>query len=475
MDEINSDDASSLPFVASCRMLEPLAPLGWVRHGWQDMWAAPRQSLAYGALVILLSLTLAMVTIEFGGYWELLALVSGFILIAPILAVGTYVISSHLERGETPSLRRCIREEQRALGNLMVFALMLMVVFLVWARAGSAVHVFFPIGEAPDWGDYLTFFGIGSAIGSIFAAIVFSAAAFSLPMLVDRKVDTVTAVVTSINAVLRNKPAMVVWAACIVAGRGARFRAAVSRSRPLQPPRLADDLARFHVAADRACHVARISRHDRRQPVAAERRGDVRFRGPLGRQRRRAGVCWLTSVSCGAPCEKGACCCEEQAADDTPFRPLGASGQRHRSRRNQPGDQRVQTGVESCDRQFESRRQQPAAEQDFLRARLQHEAPHQHCDAQCGMQRTERSAVAVDVVATSGPDCSNDRERRCEADEVATIEPSRPAATHQANRRQRASLDEANPGQHDDADQRKREHEEGNQPLETDRIAVRVQ
>jgi uncharacterized membrane protein len=98
----------------------------------------------------------------------------------------------------------------------MVFALMLMVVFLVWARAGSAVHVFFPMDEPPDWSDYLTFFGIGSAIGSIFAAVVFSAAAFSLPMMVDRKVDTVTAVVTSVNAVLRNKPAMAVWAACIV-------------------------------------------------------------------------------------------------------------------------------------------------------------------------------------------------------------------------------------------------------------------
>jgi len=97
----------------------------------------------------------------------------------------------------------------------MVFALMLLVVFLVWARAGSAVHVFFPMGETPDWRDYVTYFGIGSAIGSIFAAIVFASAAFSLPMLVDRKVDTVTAVVTSVNAVLRNKPAMAVWAACI--------------------------------------------------------------------------------------------------------------------------------------------------------------------------------------------------------------------------------------------------------------------
>jgi uncharacterized membrane protein len=209
-------DATTLPFVAPCRTVAPLAPLQWVRRGWRDMWAAPRQSLTYGAIVIGLSLALATIAVRFGGYFELLALVSGFILVAPVLAVGTYVISIHLERGETPSLRRCLREEQRAFGNLMVFALMLMVVFLVWARAGSAVHVFFPIGESPGWSDYATFFGIGSAIGSIFAAIVFSAAAFSLPMLVDRRVDSVTAVVTSINAVLRNKPAMAVWAACIV-------------------------------------------------------------------------------------------------------------------------------------------------------------------------------------------------------------------------------------------------------------------
>jgi len=210
-------DGTALPFVAPCRTLEPLAPLRWVRLGWRDMWAAPRQSLTYGAIVVALSLTLATIAVRFGGYFELLSLVSGFVLIAPVLAVGTYVISIHLERGQKPSLRRCLREEQRAFGNLMVFALMLMVVFLVWARAGSAVHVFFPMSEPPEWSDYLAFFGIGSAIGSVFAAIVFSAAAFSLPMLVDRKVDTVTAVVTSVNAVLRNKPAMAVWAACIVA------------------------------------------------------------------------------------------------------------------------------------------------------------------------------------------------------------------------------------------------------------------
>ena len=211
-----SPPEEAMPFVAPCRQIGVATPFTWLRRGWSDMWSAPRQSLTYGAIVILLSFALAWITVAFGGYWELLTLVSGFILIAPILAVGTYAISRQLERGKVPSLRRCVREEQRAFGNLMVFALMLMVVFLVWARAGSAIHIFFPINDHPGWRDYLTFFGIGSAVGSIFALIVFSAAAFSLPMMVDRRVDTVTAVVTSINAVLRNKAAMAVWAACIV-------------------------------------------------------------------------------------------------------------------------------------------------------------------------------------------------------------------------------------------------------------------
>ena len=140
---------AALPFVAPCRTLAAGAPLGWLRAGWRDMWSAPRQSLTYGTIVVLASLALAWIAVEFGGYWQLLSLVSGFILVSPVLAVGTYAISSQLERGEKPSLRRCLREEQRVFGNLMVFALMLMVVFLVWARAGSAIHVFFPVGEQP--------------------------------------------------------------------------------------------------------------------------------------------------------------------------------------------------------------------------------------------------------------------------------------------------------------------------------------
>jgi uncharacterized membrane protein len=212
----SSGEPDALPFVAPCRVLDTWAPFGWLARAWADLKAAPRQSLTYGAIVVLLSWTLASIAIGLGGYFELLALASGFILVAPLLAVGTYSISEQIERGLRPSLRRCFIEERRVFGNLMVFALMLMIVFLVWWRAASAVHIFFPVDmTTPDWTDYLQFLGIGSAIGSIFAVIVFAAAAFSLPMLMDREADSITAVVTSINAVLRNKPAMAVWAALI--------------------------------------------------------------------------------------------------------------------------------------------------------------------------------------------------------------------------------------------------------------------
>jgi uncharacterized membrane protein len=95
---------------------------------------------------------------------------------------------------------------------------MLLIVFLVWARAGSMVHVFFPMESSPQFADLATYLTIGSAVGSVFAAITFAVAAFSLPMIMHRDIDAVTAVVTSINAVLRNKQAMLVWIMVIVGG-----------------------------------------------------------------------------------------------------------------------------------------------------------------------------------------------------------------------------------------------------------------
>jgi len=205
-----------LPFAAPCRQLPTTVSLQWVAKGWQDYRRAPGQSLGYGIAIMLLSWLVTGIGLRLGSYWAALVLLSGFVFVAPVLALGLYSISRQLERGRVPSLSRCLVESRKTLGTVMVFALALLVLFLVWARAGSMVHVFFPVQSNPDWGQLAGFLAIGSAVGSIFALLTFVFSAFSLPMICDRDADAITAIVTSVNAVLRNKPAMAVWAALIV-------------------------------------------------------------------------------------------------------------------------------------------------------------------------------------------------------------------------------------------------------------------
>ena len=213
-------DKDMLPFAAPCKTLQIEAPLRWLRLGWQDLRRAPKQSLSYGALLVVISYLVAGLAITFGNWVVLLALLSGFVFVGPILALAFYDISKQLQNDRSPTLANSLRASLRHIGNQMVFAVILTVIFLVWARAASMTHVFFPAMSSPELADLALFLGVGSAIGSVFATIVFSVSAFSLPMIIDRDADMVTAVVTSFNAVLRNKAVMVVWVLLIVAAVG---------------------------------------------------------------------------------------------------------------------------------------------------------------------------------------------------------------------------------------------------------------
>lgn len=209
-------DPNTLPFVAPCKELETFAALKWLKLGWQDMKRAPKQSLTYGGVMLLISYFVTTVSYLIGDIYLLVAMLSGFILMGPVLAIGMYSISCQLQHKLTPRFGYCLREGFRHIHNEIIFAAILLVVFLVWARAAAMLHVFFPVEAKPELKDLVLFLGIGSAVGTIFGTIIFSAAAFSLPMIMDRKVDMITAIVTSINAVLRNKLAMLVWAGIIM-------------------------------------------------------------------------------------------------------------------------------------------------------------------------------------------------------------------------------------------------------------------
>ncbi len=222
----NPGSEETRPFAAPCRRLAPGAPLQWLAAGWRDYRNSPGVSLAYGLIVFGISLGVSLLAWKLGSYVLVISMLSGFIFIAPLLATGMYSVSRQLGRGESVSFGRSLGRMQFALRDALVFALMLLVIFLVWVRAGVMVHVFFPAGESLDPLLLLRFLGIGSAVGSIFALVTFSAAAFSLPMIVDRDADMVTACITSVNAVLRNKPAMMVWMATIVVLTGLGFATA---------------------------------------------------------------------------------------------------------------------------------------------------------------------------------------------------------------------------------------------------------
>ncbi len=212
--EVNRDE---LPFVAPCRNLSPWAPIRWMRLGVADLMRAPQQSLAYGFVVALLIGVVCLLAWFRGSQWIMFAMLGGFVFLAPLTCIGLYAISAQLERDQKPLMTRSLRAAlKRHFSNEMIFALALLVIFLVWARAAVMVTVFFPTDGEVTTRELLAYLGFGSMIGAVFAGITFSASAFSLPMIMHRDVDSITAIVTSVNAVLRNKSAMIVWLTIVV-------------------------------------------------------------------------------------------------------------------------------------------------------------------------------------------------------------------------------------------------------------------
>ncbi|MCC6562159.1 MAG: DUF2189 domain-containing protein, partial [Xanthomonadales bacterium] len=151
-----------------------------------------------------------------GGFALLTMLLSGFVYVAPLVGVGLYAVSRARLAGREPRLAESSAMARRVLGHAGIFALIQLVIILVWARAGMLVTAFIEV-RAGDTRALVEFLLVGSVIGSLFAALTFATSAFSLPMIADRRVDMVTACVSSVHAVLRNKGVLLQWALLICA------------------------------------------------------------------------------------------------------------------------------------------------------------------------------------------------------------------------------------------------------------------
>lgn len=199
-------------------------PWHWLQAGWNDLVAAPRVSLVYGAAVSAASWLLLIILQESDWLYLLLPLAGGFLLVAPFVAVGLYETSRRLETGQPVSLKIALLAWRRPV-QVASFGVLLLVLHFAWMRAALLWFVLYfhngtpPLDQLPLFlldARNLPFLVIGTLMGGAFALLTFALSVISLPMLVDRDIDVISAALASVRSVLANPKAMLLWAGLIV-------------------------------------------------------------------------------------------------------------------------------------------------------------------------------------------------------------------------------------------------------------------
>lgn len=206
------------------------APLRWLAAGGRDLRRAPLASSFYGAAFALMGWLIWLVFRHAYEYTS--SLTAGFLLVGPFLCAGLYDISRRLQGGERITLAPTLTAWRANLGAFSLFALLLTIVMLVWARASLVTFALFFSSGMPTlsnflvrvvspehWDFILTYF----AVGGLFALIVFAISVVSVPMMLDRGTDTVVAAITSVRALFENPVPLLFWALLIVLVIGIGF------------------------------------------------------------------------------------------------------------------------------------------------------------------------------------------------------------------------------------------------------------
>lgn len=202
-------------------ILQPLRlsdPFRWVAKGLQDVRTAPGIAVFYGLCFWSMALLLGWVFRTRPEYT--MSLASGCLLLGPFLAMGLYDTSRRSEGGLKPQLSESLTCWDSHMGSMGMLVLVLVVLELLWGRASLVVFaVFFNTGMPSTTGvlqavfnpQNLEFVLVYLVVGGAFAALVFSTSVVSIPMILDRDTDALTAGITSMRVVLENPLVMLVW------------------------------------------------------------------------------------------------------------------------------------------------------------------------------------------------------------------------------------------------------------------------
>jgi len=209
------------PFDIVLRPLVPTAPLQWLAAGWRDFKRAPAIGLFYGACFALMGWALVAVFEYAPAY--VLALSAGFLLMGPFLCLGLYEVSARLERGERPDFTASLLAWRRKADALGIFGFVLLVLELLWGRASLVVFALSFDGMPDFRGSLLKLLDPANlefivayiVVGGIFAALIYAVSVVSIPMILDRQTDAITAGLTSIRLVTMQPGVMIAWGALV--------------------------------------------------------------------------------------------------------------------------------------------------------------------------------------------------------------------------------------------------------------------
>jgi uncharacterized membrane protein len=204
------------------RDLPAVAAFRWLGAGWRDLTVRPATSLGYGLAVFLVSLGVVGGLFFFGFDYILFPAFAGFMVIGPLLAVGLYEKSRRIAAGERVSLRAMIFVKPASGGQILFTGVLLCMLMLLWMRAAVIIYaLFFGLRPFPGLDHivpmlFMTKIGwamlaVGGVVGALFAAFSFAISAISIPMLLNERIDALTAMGSSVAYVWHNLPAALTW------------------------------------------------------------------------------------------------------------------------------------------------------------------------------------------------------------------------------------------------------------------------
>jgi uncharacterized membrane protein len=196
-------------------------------QGLRDFQAMPLYGLAFGAFYAAGGMAIVLCLTAFGMVYLAYPLAAGFAMIGPFVATGLYEVSRRREAGQPVSVA-AIWATVRTRGEIGWMAFVTLFVFVIWMyqvrllialllglnASFSSLREFITVVLTTNEG--LLFLAIGNAVGAALSLILFSLTVVSFPLLLDRDVDFVTAMVTSVRAVVTSPLPMIGWAALIV-------------------------------------------------------------------------------------------------------------------------------------------------------------------------------------------------------------------------------------------------------------------